>query len=257
MKPTTAIAFVLICALGIGHCVAEEPATKPAANNQESQIPESKFRPLFDGKSLDGWWQHNGVPEFHRGGKWEVIDGNIVGVQFPPDRGGFLATKDKFGDFVLRFEVNLDYPTDTGVFLRMGEDGKSHQVTLDNRPEGEFGSIYLPWTQAKVQHNPEGIKHFKQKEWNTGEIRIEGEPSRIRFWLNGDLIMDFQHTEQTTKGVPSSGYIGLQVHPTVTTHVNYKEGNQVRYRNIRIYPLDSAAPSKAVDKSSDTARPTK
>ena len=140
------------------------------------------------------------MPEFHRGGKWEVIDGNMVGVQFPPDRGGFMATKEKFGDFILRFEVNLDYPTDTGVFVRMAEDGKSHQITLDNRPDGDFGAIYLPWTQASVKKNPEGIKHFKQKEWNKGEIRIEGEPSRIRFWLNGDLVQDFQHTKENHEG---------------------------------------------------------
>lgn len=239
MKSAATAIAILLLAISVVPCHAATPvdATKAAV---EKSPPESEFRPLFDGKTLGGWWQHNGVPKFHQGGKWEVIDGNIVGMQFPPDKGGFLVTKEKFGDFVFRFEVNLDYPTDTGIFLRMGEDGKSHQVTLDNRPGGDFGAIYLPWTQSSVQKNPEGIKHFKQKEWNTGEIRIEGEPARIRFWLNGDLVTDFQHTAETTKNVPRSGYIGLQVHPTVTTHVNYKEGNQVRYRNIRILPLDSA-----------------
>jgi len=239
MKSVAAAFAILFFTLCKFSCHAESPAVAPKAAGDQS-APESEFRPLFDGKTLTSWWQHTGVPKFHQGGKWEVIDGNIVGVQFPPDRGGFLATNDKFGDFILRFEVNLDYPTDTGVFLRMGEDGKSHQVTLDNRPGGDFGAIYLPWTQSSVHKSPDGVKHFKQKEWNTGEIRIEGEPARIRLWLNGDLVTDFQHTTETTKNVPRSGYIGLQVHPTVTTHVNYKAGNQVRYRNIRILPLDSA-----------------
>ena len=93
------------------------------------------------------------------------------------------------------------------------------------------------------------------KAWNKGEIRIEGEPSRIRFWLNGDLVQDFQHTKETTKGVPRTGYIALQVHPTVKTHVNYKEGNQVRYRNIRINPLDTdKSEASTKSKTGDSAK---
>jgi hypothetical protein len=201
---------------------------------------EEGFISLFDGETLDGWWKHTGVPEFHVGGKWEVIDGCLVGDQDPPGRGGFLATKEKYSDYIIRLEVNLDYPSDSGIFLRMGEDGKSHQVTLDNRPGGDFGAIYLPWTQAMVHANPDGIKAFRQNEWNDVEVHIEGEPSRIRCWINGKLVTDFQHTEETTRDVPREGYIGLQVHPTVSTHVNWEEGNKVRFRNIRIRPLSSA-----------------
>jgi len=211
-------------------------AAKPAAS-------EEGFVSLFDGKTLEGWWPHTGVPTFHVGGKWEVVDGIMVGQQDPPDKGGFLATKGKYGDYEIRLEVNMDYPSDSGVFLRMGEDGKSHQVTLDNRPDGQFGKIYLPWTQAMVHESPDGIKSFKQKEWNDVVIRIEGEPARIQFWLNGTLVTDFQHTAETTKGVPASGYIGLQVHPTVENMKHFDEGNKVRYRNIRILPIEKSAAS--------------
>jgi len=198
---------------------------------------DGEFVSLFDGKTLDGWWKHTGVPEFHVGGKWEVVDGVLIGEQDPPGRGGFLCTKQKYSDYVIHMEVHLDYPSDSGVFLRMGDDGKSHQVTLDNRPGGDFGAIYLPWTQAMVHENPEGINAFRQNEWNEVEVRIEGEPSRIQCRINGELVTDFQHTEETTRDVPSEGYIGLQVHPTVSTHVNWKEGNKVRFRNIRIRDL--------------------
>jgi hypothetical protein len=207
---------------------------------QEPAGNEEGFVSLFDGKSLAGWWPHTGVPKFHVGGKWEVVDGILVGQQDPPDKGGFLATKEKYDDFEIRLEVNMDYPSDSGVFLRMGEDGKSHQVTLDNRPDGQFGKIYLPWTQAQVHDSPDGVKAFKQKEWNDVVIRIEGEPARIQFWLNGTLVTDFQHTEETTKNVPRTGYIGLQVHPTVENIKHFDDGNKVRYRNIRIRPLESA-----------------
>jgi hypothetical protein len=235
--------WLLLAALAAAPRLAfadDAPTAKPAAPTQAADAEkesEEGFRSLFDGKTLDGWWKQDKVPAFHVGGKWVVKDGMLVGDQDPPGKGGFLATKEKFSDFEIRLEVNMDYPSDSGVFVRMGDDGKSHQVTLDNREKGEFGKIYLPWTQEMVHASPDGIKYFKQKDWNDVRVRVEGEPSRIRFWLNGTLVTDFQHTAETTKGVPAEGYIALQVHPSVPMHVNFKEGNVIRYRNIRIKPL--------------------
>ena len=115
----------------------------------------------------------------------------------------------------------------------MGETGKSHQVTLDNREGGQIGAIYLPWTQDMVKENHEGEEHFTSSEWQDVEIRIEGEPARIQFRLNGHLVTDFQHTEETTKGNPMEGYIALQVHPGG----DWIDGNKARFRNIRIKEL--------------------
>ena len=66
---------------------------------------------------------------------------------------------------------------------------------------------------------------------------MEGEPSRIRFWLNGRLLTDFQHTEASTKGVPRRGGIALQVHPDAGNPDLSKDGNRVRFRNIRVKEL--------------------
>ena len=187
--------------------------------------------------SLSGWHPHLGVPKAHIGGKWCVKDGLLTGDQDENQGGGFLVTDKKYENFVLRFDIEQDYPTDTGIFVRMGEDGKSHQITLDNRPGGQIGSIYLPWTQSRVLENPGGEKFFKQGAWNKAEVRVEGEPSRIRFWLNGDLVTDLQHTEATTKNVPKSGYLGLQIHPKTDGIVHWKAGNTGGYRRLRIKEL--------------------
>jgi hypothetical protein len=211
----------------------QEAATTPEASDAEAAAAEG-FVSLFDGESLDGWSRHTGLPEDQVGGKWEVIDDAIVGDQDPPGHGGFLITDGQYGDFELTMEANLDYPVDSGIFLRVGEDGKSHQVTLDYREGGDIGAIYLPWTQAGVHPNPEGVTHFEGGAWNDLRVRIEGEPSRIQFWVNGELVTDFQHTEETTQGVPRRGYIGLQVHPGES----YEAGKKVRFRNIQIRPLD-------------------
>jgi lysophospholipase L1-like esterase len=213
------------------------PGLVPAAS--ESEPAEREFTPLFDGQSLNGWDRLDTIPAEHVGGKWKAEGGILIGDQDPPGRGGFLATKETFRDFTLRFEVQQDYPTDTGVFVRVGEDGKSHQLTLDYRKLGEFGAIFLPWTQSRVLRNPDGIRYYKPGEWNEVMIRVEGEPARLRMWLNGTLITDFQHTRESTKGVPMQGRIALQVHPDVPNLTTWKPGNTVRYRNIRIHRLSS------------------
>lgn len=189
---------------------------------------------LFDGETLTGWHRHEGLPEDQVGGKWEVVDGAIVGDQDPPGHGGFLVTENTYGDYILTLETNLDYPVDSGIFLRVGEDGKSHQITLDYRPNGSIGSVYLPWTQGMVYENTEGMDKFKAEEWNEMKIQIEGEPAHIQVWLNGEILTDYQHTDSTTMGVPREGYIGLQVHPGES----YEMGKKVRFRNIQIQPLD-------------------
>lgn len=224
--PTMRLVAILMLALFASACA---PRSQEVATGDDAG-----FVSLFDGETLEGWERHTGLPEDQVGGKWEVIDGAIVGDQDPPGHGGFLVTTQEFGDFELALETKLDYPVDSGIFLRVGEDGKSHQVTLDYREGGDIGAIYLPWTQGGVHSNAEGIEHFQAEEWNDVRVRIEGEPSRIRFWLNDELVTDFQHTEETTRGVPRSGTIGLQVHPGES----YEAGKKVRFRNIRIRSLE-------------------
>jgi len=229
--------FASVASLTLG-CSAPPPAqdtsaaTEPVGGADEA-VSEEGFVSLFDGETLDGWHRHDGLPESNIGGKWEVIDGAIAGDQDPPGAGGFLTTTEIYKDFVLRLEANIDWPIDSGVFLRVGPAGKSHQVTLDNRPEGFIGAIYLPWTQSMVFENPGGAEHFKSGEWNDIEIRMEGEPARIQLHVNGHLVTDFQHTEETTMNAPTEGTLALQIHPGG----EWVEGNKARFRNIRIKTL--------------------
>lgn len=195
---------------------------------------EDGFVSLFDGETLDGWRRHENLPGDQVGGQWEVVDGAIVGDQDPPGHGGFLVTDDEYRDYELRLETRLDYPVDSGIFLRVGETGESHQVTLDYRPEGTIAAIYMAYLQGFVEESSEEAwELFREDAWNDIRVRIEGEPAHIQVWLNGEQVTDFQHTEETTEGAPPAGYIGLQVHPGES----HEAGNKVRFRNIRIKPL--------------------
>jgi len=203
-----------------------------SAQNRPNRPPKG-FESLFNGSDLTGWKRHDNLPDHGLAGKWFVEDNAIVGIQDPPGKGGFLTTLRQFRDFELLLETKIDWPFDSGVFLRIGPDGKSHQVTLDYRPGGEIGGIYCPWTRGFVHHCPEGIKYFKKNQWNCLRIVCRREPARIQVWLNETLITDFRHTAETTSGIPEEGTICLQVHPGGKGHENSK----ARFRNIFVRRL--------------------
>ena len=63
--------------------------------------------------------------------------------------------------------------------------------------------------------------------------RVEATPGKSfhvpssTFLLNGHRVTDFQHTEETTKGNPTQGYIAVQVHPGG----DWIDGNKARLRH--------------------------
>ncbi len=211
-----------------------EPAAPAVTENEDG------FEALFDGKSLAGWERHDGFSIARRetpGGKWWVENGSLVGAPDAAGRGGFLWLNRSFSDFVLKTQVKLDYPIDSGIFVRCGPTGRSHQVMLDYLPNAYIGAIFIPF-QRCVDRCPDGIKSLRGDDWNDLEIRMEGEPARIQVWLNGGRITDFQHTTETTREVPTAGGIALQVHPYAGSEPLKTEGNTVRFRNFRIKPLN-------------------
>jgi hypothetical protein len=119
---------------------------------------------LFDGATLTGWhavprlpvpvWP--GGPEPDRSspeylaaaatsGRWTVEDGAIVGGQEPAGSGlgGYLVSDETYADFELTFEVDPDWPADTGVLLRATDIGsQGYQVLIDHRRSGSIGGFY-------------------------------------------------------------------------------------------------------------------
>ena len=62
------------------------------------------FEPLFNGNSLEGWRK---LSEYSGDdGSWKVVDGEIVGMQYPEGKGGLLVTEKKYRDFELYADVN-------------------------------------------------------------------------------------------------------------------------------------------------------
>jgi hypothetical protein len=194
--------------------------------------PQKGWVSLFDGKTLGGWERkavHGG-----NGGLWEVRDRAIVGNQEPDHKGGLLGTTALYGDCEVEAEFKADNPVDTGLFLRTAPNGNGYQVTIDYRPGGTVGSLYVP-ADGFVAQDPDWPAKYKKDGWNTVKARIVGQPPRVTVWLNNKQTVDFTDTKER---VAREGYIGLQVHGGAGA---WGDDSRVRFRKVRVRPLRPAA----------------
>ncbi len=209
-------------------------------------------RPLFNGKTLDGWTQKGGVANYR------VEDGVIVGESVPDTPNSFLCTEQIYGDFVLEYEYKCDNRLNSGVQIRsnvfdrdtqvkVGDKtraipaGRVHgyQVEIDpNKPERMWsGGIYdegrRGWLFPGIgggnaeAFTAQGKKAFKPDQWN--KVRVECNGNSIRTWLNDEPRANLIDT------MTFEGIIALQVHGIG----NHKEaiGTTVQWRNLTIRKL--------------------
>ena len=81
-----------------------------------------EFKPLFDGKSLDGWEQHGGKA------KYRVEDGAIVGTSVPNTQNSFLCTTKEYGDFILELEFKVSPELNSGVQIHTEDPSYDHEA---------------------------------------------------------------------------------------------------------------------------------
>ena len=202
---------------------------------------------LFDGETLEGWTVHSGHAPYR------VEDGAIVGQAIKNSPNTFLCTDREFSDFILEFEVLLeDDELNSGVQFRSqiapqelvfwfrNDQGKYQPITIPaDRVYGYqveissgagSGGVYDEARRAMMPFWPEEgsteSKAFKIKEWNAYRIECKGDS--IRTIVNGVIVTDFRDA------LSGRGIIGLQVHDVGNNPTPY----QVRWRNIRLLPLD-------------------
>src|SRR5262249_16841973 len=96
-------------------------ATLLCARAAPARAEEKGFVPLFDGKSLEGWRKAGG------GATYKVEDGCIVG-EVGPGSNTSLCTQKSYPNFVLKAEVKLDVPGNSGIQFRSHQRGGSGRV---------------------------------------------------------------------------------------------------------------------------------
>jgi hypothetical protein len=194
---------------------------------------DGDWKPLFDGKTLDGW-QHVGP------GKFTVEDGAL---KAEGGMGLLWYTKETFGDCVIRVVYKVSSPqSNGGVFIRIADKPKDPwfgvhhgfevQVLGSEGPDAyhRTGSVYS-LAPAKKAEAPVG-------QWNTMEITLKG--NKVLVSVNGTPVTDFDPSgpvPERTKDYepergprPTKGYVGVQNH-------HGGAGTEVYYKDVSVRPL--------------------
>jgi hypothetical protein len=186
------------------------------------------WKPLFNGKNLDGWYVCNGTAPF------TVEDGAIVGKSVTGSPNSFLCAKEVFGDFILEYEAKVESDMNSGVMVRGIADpaiknGRMHgyQVEIDPSDRAWSAGIYdearKGWLHT-LEGQPEAQKALRKGDWN--KFRVEAIGNSLRTWLNGVECANI--LDDTT----ARGLVALQVHSIGDD--TSKVGQAIRFRSIRV-----------------------
>jgi hypothetical protein len=163
---------------------------------------------------LDGTNMNNFTPVGDA--NWRVAEG---AVQADKGMGGFLVSKNSYGNFYLRAEVWVDGPANSGIFIRCADPAKPgamacYEVNIfDTRPEKEYGTGAIV-NVAKVNPMP-----IAANKWNVLEIEANGPVFNITF--NGQkTVVNARDTKH------AAGPFALQYGAGV-----------VKFRKVEIRPL--------------------
>lgn len=189
------------------------------------------WRALFDGKSLEGWQNSNGQAP---GAGWVVEDGALVLKK----GGGYIWTKERFGNFLLDLEVKTT--GNSGVFIRTDKPGDPVQTGIEIQVDNptstpgkhSFGAFYDLVAPTKIP--------AKKGEWT--RLVITANKNLLKVEMNGETIntMDLDAFTEAGKNPDGTknkyrtalkdfkraGHIGFQDH-----------GATVMYRNVKIKAL--------------------
>ena len=185
------------------------------------QQDEAGFRPLFDGKSLQGWAGDARL--------WSVQNGEIVGSTegVKLEHNSFLIYREKqFGDFIFRAQVKLRNHN-SGIQFRSEElpDYVVKGYQADMAEDNWWGGVYEEKGTRGVMVNgwkDKAEKVVKRGDWNDVEIYCKGDD--IRITING------LQTAELKDSVRLRGVIALQLHAGPPM--------EVRFRKLRIRELN-------------------
>jgi len=187
------------------------------------------WEPLFDGRTLNGWFGTDVGQELGR--SWRIEDECLVANADGPRSS--LVTARQYLFFDLRFEWRAVPKTNSGVKYRLlGFDrilngsrealGFEYQVGDD---DGDAGARIDPKQRSGALYSVTPVEPSATKplgQWNESRIIVAAD--HVEHWLNGTM------TARYGTDIPFASSLVLQHHTT-----------EVRFRNIRIRPIHDGA----------------
>jgi hypothetical protein len=212
------------------------------ARGETDKLPEG-FKPLFNGKDLDGWEggsthdprkitdeiQAKWDAEIAK--HWQVKEGALVS----DGHGPHLATKTKFRDFELWVDWWLAPHGDSGIYLRELPqiqiwDPQNEAAHANGSDKGSGGL----WNNKKHERFPLEVADKPTREWNRMYVRMVGPYVEVK--LNDKLVVDnvvLENYFSPDEPAFGEGRIHLQTH-----------GSETRFRRLLIREIDKQEAAK-------------
>ena len=202
---------------------------------------EEGFRPIFDGKTLDGWDGEEGW--------WKVVDGAIVGestAEKPLDHNTFIVWgQGEVDDFELRlkFRITGTDKANSGIQFRgvKRDDGHviGYQADIDRAGQW-IGALYDEATgrgalaargrkstvtkdgEIKTEQVADPADLFKNIDidgWN--DYSITARDNHITLKINGDVTAEV--IDNDPEGLDRSGLLALQLHSGPPMKIEFKD----------------------------------
>ena len=187
-----------------------------------SRLEYQVFKPLFDGETFTGW---EGAKDFFRIEDHAIVAGSLERL-IPQNQ--FLCTEKTYKDFELRLSVKFtSMDNNAGIQFRTKRIPNHHEVIgyqadigyLDERPL--WGALYDESRRKRFLKEPDAeliARVLKTSDWNNYRIQCVG--SSIRFWLNGDLVLEY---EESAPNIERNGVICVQIHSGKPAEAWYKD----------------------------------
>jgi putative heme-binding domain-containing protein len=165
---------------------------------------------FFNGKDLTGWDGDKDV--------WRVENGEIVGKTAKGlKKNTFLKSHLAAEDFKLSLKVKLvPNKENSGIQFRS-------EPLPDGEMRGPQADVGAGWWGKLYEESGRGLlvkeggeKFVKVDDWN--EYVVETRGSRVKAWINGNLVFDYDDPKLSRRGV-----FGLQVHSGGPMEVRFKE----------------------------------
>lgn len=199
----------IVCVLGLGLIMGIPVVSDGSESSQDGWIS------LLNGKDFSGW-------RISENGQFQIEDGAVV----IRGRRAHMFTEQEFKDFDFKCEVMTTPGSNSGIYIHTAYAetwprlGYEVQVNCTHSDPVKNGSL---WGVVK-SYDPIA----KDNEWFTMQITVRGKNIVTR--VNDKVVVDYTEPEGVTDARRiGKGSIALQAHDPKSV---------VRYRNLRIKPLD-------------------
>ncbi|GAB6166121.1 DUF1080 domain-containing protein [Thermostilla marina] len=186
------------------------------------------MRPLFDGKTLDGWKQYPEMPS-----RFTVSQEGWLHVE---DGRGQLETEEQFGDFIFRTDVRVNGDDlNSGIFFRCipGEQMNGYECQIHNGFEnGDRTQPKDCGTGGFFRRQNARRIVADDHEWFTLTLLADG--PHMAAWVNGFQVSDWIDTRSPDPNPRK----GLRLEPGTIMIQGHDPTTNLDFRNIQISELE-------------------